>query len=395
MDEITIQGAGAVTTKKGVLNLEQNISTNQRIFSVVSGGALLLDAIARKKSITQGLAAGYLIFRGATGYCAATDASQKAAPKVKEALDSARTKATEAVDGAKEKMQEGYQKLTIGAKEAIEGYTSQAKGAVDEYTHKAKDAADEYTTKAKDAIDGYTNKVKDTAEEYTTKAKDAVSDYSNKAKETAEEYKTKAKDAVSEYTHQAKDAVAEATDKVKGAASDLAEKAKGVLHLNSAGEKFDINIETKVRVHSNRQEVYDYWRKLENLPKFMEHLESVTQLDKTTSQWKAKVPGGIATIDWKAEIVEDKRLTRISWKSVEGADVENAGTVDFFDAGKQGTDVHVVISYHAPAGKVGNAVAKLLNPAFEAMIEADIKRFAEVMEEGKAEQAHANGQQAK
>jgi len=95
--------------------------------------------------------------------------------------------------------------------------------------------------------------------------------------------------------------------------------------------------------------------------------------------------------------VEDKRLTRISWKSVEGADVENAGTVDFFDAGKQGTDVHVVISYHAPAGKVGSAIAKFLNPAFEAMIEADIKRFAEVIEEGKAEleKANANGQQAK
>lgn len=368
MDEIKIQDA-ATAAKTKVLNLEPNIGTNQRIFSVVSGSALLIDAIARKKSIVQGLAAGFLLFRGATGYCAITDAVETAAPKVKEALGNARDKATEAIDGAKEridgakeKVQDGYQKLTTGTKEAIEDYTSQAKDAVEEYKHKAKDTAEEYTNKAKDAVENYTGKVKDTAEEYTNKAKDAVSD---------------------------------AKDKAQDIATGLAEKANKVLHLNSAGEKYDINIETRVRVHSHREEVYNYWRKLENLPKFMEHLQSVTELDKTTSQWKAKVPGGVATIDWKAEIVEDKRLTRISWKSVEGADVENAGTVDFIDAGKQGTDVHVVISYHAPAGKIGSAAAKLLNPAFEAMIDADIKRFAEVMEEGKVELEHSNGQQAK
>ncbi len=342
-EEMEVQEAG-VAAKKSVLNLEQNISNNERIFSVVSGGALLIDAVARSRSFTQGLAAGYMLFRGATGYCAVTDAAEKGAPKAKEALENARNKANEAFDNAKEKAQEGY---------------------------------DKYSTQAKDAVEEYTTKVKDTVEEYTGKAKD-----------TAEEYKHKAQDAVSDYKAQAKDALTGATDKVK-------EMAQKVLHLNSAGEKYDINIETKVRVNSNRQVVYDYWRKLENLPNFMEHLESVTQLDKTSSQWKAKVPGGIATIDWKAEIVEDKPLTRISWKSMQGADVENAGTVDFFDAGKQGTDVHVVISYHAPAGKVGSAIAKLLNPTFEAMIEADIKRFAEVVEEGKAEVAHSNGQQAR
>lgn len=334
MKEVEIQEAGSAI-QKNVLNLEPNISNNQRIFSVVAGSLLLFDSIVRKGSLTRSLAAGYLLFRGATGYCAITDVSENAVPKAKNALENARNKAGEAYDNVLEQAQESYEK-------------------------------------------------------YSGQAKDAVEDYKNKAKNTAEEYTNKAKDAVSDYKNQAKDAVNGATDKVK-------EMADKVMHLNSAGEKYDINIETQIRVHSSRQEVYDYWRKLENLPNFMEHLESVKQLDKTTSEWKAKVPGGVATIDWKAEIVEDKRLGRISWKSVEGADVENAGTVDFFDAGKQGTDVHVVISYHAPAGKVGSAIAKLLNPTFETLIENDIKRFAEVMEEGKAEleRAGSNGKQTK
>ncbi len=345
MNEIKVQD-NATAAKTKVLNLEPNIGTNQRIFSVVSGSVLLIDALARNKSIVQGLAAGYLLFRGATGYCAVTEGVETAAPKIKEALGNARERASEAIDGAKEridgakdKVQDGYQKLTTGTKEAIDDYTSQAKDAMDEYKDKAKDVVSDYKHRAEDAIDG-------------------------------------------------------AKDKAKIVANNLAEKADKVLHLNSAGEKYDINIETRVRVHSHRQEVYNYWRNLENLPKFMEHLQSVTELDKTTSQWKAKIPGGIGTIDWKAEIVDDKRLTRISWKSVEGADVENAGTVDFIDAGKQGTDVHVVISYHAPAGKMGSAAAKLLNPAFEAMIDADIKRFAEVMEQEQPTLEHANGQQA-
>jgi len=197
MKEVEIQEAGTAI-KENVLNLEPNISNNQRLFSVVAGSALLLDAIVRKQSLTRGLAAGYLLFRGATGYCAITDVSENAVPKAKNALENARNKAGEAYDNVLEQAHESYEK---------------------------------YSGQAKDAVEGYKNKAKDTAEDYTNKAKDAVSDYKN----------------------QAKDAVNGATDKVK-------EMADKIMHLNRAGEKYDINIETQVRVHSNRQEVYDYWQ---------------------------------------------------------------------------------------------------------------------------------------
>src|SRR5215212_4889674 len=58
----------------------------------------------------------------------------------------------------------------------------------------------------------------------------------------------------------------------------------------------NINIMTKLTVNRPRQEVYDFWRKLSNLPLFMEHLEQVKVIDDKRSHWVAKIPGGIGKI---------------------------------------------------------------------------------------------------
>lgn len=147
------------------------------------------------------------------------------------------------------------------------------------------------------------------------------------------------------------------------------------------GSKSDnINIYTSLRIEKPPEEVYKFWRKLENLPLFMDHLESVTAIDDRTSEWKARIPGGFGTISWKGAIVEDIPNERISWHSLPGASVENAGNVQFLGAGKNATDMYVFISYRAPAGKAGEGLAKLLNPVFENMIREDIKSFREYIE---------------
>lgn len=53
-----------------------------------------------------------------------------------------------------------------------------------------------------------------------------------------------------------------------------------------------IFVEHSVVVDRPAQQVYDYWRKLENLPHIMSHLESVTALDDKRSRWVAKAPLG-------------------------------------------------------------------------------------------------------
>lgn len=66
----------------------------------------------------------------------------------------------------------------------------------------------------------------------------------------------------------------------------------------------NINIQTSLTVNKPIQQVYDFWRQLENLPLFMKHLKSVKQTGPKTSDWKAFIPGGVGTIHWQAEIVK-------------------------------------------------------------------------------------------
>jgi uncharacterized membrane protein len=136
-------------------------------------------------------------------------------------------------------------------------------------------------------------------------------------------------------------------------------------------------------VNKPRNEVYKFWRKLENLPKFMEHLNSVKEIDNRRSHWVAKIPGNIGVIEWDAEITEDKKGELIAWQSVENATIYNSGNISFKESiDGIGTEVTAKIIYQPPAGKAGVVAAKIFNPVFQKIVKADIRRFKEVMENG-------------
>lgn len=147
----------------------------------------------------------------------------------------------------------------------------------------------------------------------------------------------------------------------------------------------NINIHARLIVKRPVEEVYTFWRHLGNLPLFMEHLESVTVLSEIRSEWKAKLPAGLGTVTWEAEIVKEEPYKFIGWQSLPGSFVKNAGKVTFKDAGELGTLVHIVFSYHAPLGVAGEEIGKLLNPYFEKMVRKDILGFKRFMETGTAE----------
>lgn len=147
----------------------------------------------------------------------------------------------------------------------------------------------------------------------------------------------------------------------------------------------NVNIHARLIVKRPVSEVYNFWRHLGNLPLFMEHLEGVTVLGPTHSEWKAKLPGGIGTVTWKAEIVKEEPYKFIGWRSMPGSTISNAGKVSFKDAGELGTLVHIVFSYHAPLGMAGEEIAKLLNPVFEKMVRKDVMGFKRYMETGTAD----------
>lgn len=135
-------------------------------------------------------------------------------------------------------------------------------------------------------------------------------------------------------------------------------------------------------VNRHPDEVYSFWRDFRNLPRFMEHLESVEELSEGRSHWVAKGPAG-TTVEWDAIIVAEDPGRVITWRSLEDSDVDNAGAVRFELApGGRGTIVKVNIRYNPPAGVLGATVAKLFGEEPEQQLDDDLRRFKQVMEIG-------------
>jgi uncharacterized membrane protein len=143
-----------------------------------------------------------------------------------------------------------------------------------------------------------------------------------------------------------------------------------------------IKVEKTVTINKPADELYRYWHNFEQLPTFMKHLKSVTVIDNKRSHWVANAPLG-ASVEWDADIIEDRENEFISWASVEGADVDNSGFVRFKPApGDRGTEVKVVIEYAPPGGVVASAIAKLFGEEPEQQIGDDLRRFKMLMEAG-------------
>ena len=144
------------------------------------------------------------------------------------------------------------------------------------------------------------------------------------------------------------------------------------------------HVDESVTINRPVEELYRFWRNLENLPQFMSHLEHVERVTDTLSRWRAKGPAG-AAVEWNAEIINEVPNQVIGWRSIEGSDVVSAGSVNFDDLGPgRGTRVRVRLQYSPPGGKVGAAVAKLLGRDAATEIREDLQRFKHLVETGQA-----------
>ena len=140
-------------------------------------------------------------------------------------------------------------------------------------------------------------------------------------------------------------------------------------------------IEQAVVIARPRDDLFQFWRRFDNLPRFMDNLESVAILDDRRSHWVAKGPLG-TRVEWDAEIHNEIRDELIAWRSLPGSEVDQAGSVHFTPAGDGGTEVRVVMRYAAPAGKLGDTVGHVLGDDPTQQIADDLRRFKQVMEAG-------------
>lgn len=158
--------------------------------------------------------------------------------------------------------------------------------------------------------------------------------------------------------------------------------AQGTGRHVSVPYELGIRVDETIRVNKPATELYRFWRRLENLPRFMDHLESVNIIDDRKSHWIAVGPAGFR-VEWHAEIINDLENRIIGWRSLEGSEVDNAGSVIFHALpGENSTEVKVSLQYNPPAGELGAAVAKLFGQDPRKQVRNDLKCFKQLMEQG-------------
>lgn len=147
-----------------------------------------------------------------------------------------------------------------------------------------------------------------------------------------------------------------------------------------------------IRLEVPLEEVYRFWRRLENLPRFMPYLESVTESsDGLLSRWVGRGPGGVS-VAWDAEIINEVENKVLAWRSLPESDIVTAGSVNFERVrGGSATEVIVNLQYEPPAGRGGAALAWLFGRAPSQTIREDMRRFKQLLEAGELAQAVPGG----
>jgi len=144
-----------------------------------------------------------------------------------------------------------------------------------------------------------------------------------------------------------------------------------------------IRVDEAITINRPREEVYRFWRDLSNIAQIMQHVESISSTPGgNRSHWIARGPGG-KCMEWDAEIINEIENELIAWRSLEGSEVANAGSVHFKDAiGGRGTEVKVKLQYVPPGGAVGAFAAKLFGGEPSQQIHSDLQRLKARIEAG-------------
>jgi uncharacterized membrane protein len=141
-----------------------------------------------------------------------------------------------------------------------------------------------------------------------------------------------------------------------------------------------IHVVESVTINKPVAEIFRFWRNLENLPQFMNHLESVSTREAGVSHWVAKGPAGMK-VEWDARIINEVDNQVIGWQSLEGSTVATAGSVTFEET-PRGTVVRVHFQYSPPAGRLGAAVARLFGEEPNQTVREDLRRLKRLLETG-------------
>jgi uncharacterized membrane protein len=150
-----------------------------------------------------------------------------------------------------------------------------------------------------------------------------------------------------------------------------------------------VHVRESIRLEVPIGDVYRFWRRLENLPQFMTHLDRVTEGADGRSHWAVSGPAGLA-VEWDADIINEIENKVLAWRSLPGSDVVTAGSVNFDEVrGGRSTQVSVHLQYAPPGGKAGALIASLFGREPSQTIREDLRHFKQLLEAGEIPRATA------
>lgn len=159
-------------------------------------------------------------------------------------------------------------------------------------------------------------------------------------------------------------------------------KVYDALGVSSAklGEGGGINLDVGITIHRPKEELYEFWRDVTNLPLVMRHIVSVEDLGGGVTHWRALGPRGL-TVEWDAQLINDEPGEYLAWQSLPGSEIDHAGSVHFKGV-DGGTELRLYMRYRPRGMMPGFVLAKMLNPVSEEEVLADLQRLKRVMEAG-------------
>jgi uncharacterized membrane protein len=147
--------------------------------------------------------------------------------------------------------------------------------------------------------------------------------------------------------------------------------------------KRSVKVTRSCTVRRSASDLYAVWRDAINFHGVVQHPISITPISDTESLWVVSAPSGINTVEWYAVIITDQPNETIAWRSRDGAQIPNAGSVHFRPApGDEGTEVTVELRYEPPAGRAGAWLAKLTGKEPGQQLGTTLRRFKALMETG-------------
>ncbi len=145
----------------------------------------------------------------------------------------------------------------------------------------------------------------------------------------------------------------------------------------------DVRVERDITIDRPADELYGYWRKLENLPTFMGSIDEIEVVDEKRSIWKTTTSDG-QPLHWDADIIEDVEGESLGWASVKGAEVETYGSVHFTPApGGRGTEVRLIVRFiPPPSARISEWFWNIFGKEPGDQLRDDLRRFKQLMELG-------------